>query len=119
MVSATALLIGFNGEIIWPIGQISLSVKIFDTEYSTYTQMNFVVVRSPSPYNGIIGRPGVRKIQAVPSTAHGMTGSIAFRQQPSRGGKNQSGNSFRVPRANTSNRFHSNGRGAKEVVQLT
>ncbi|GJW25613.1 reverse transcriptase domain-containing protein [Tanacetum coccineum] len=34
--------------------------------------MNFVVVRSPSPYNRIIGRPGVRKIQAVPSTAHGM-----------------------------------------------
>ncbi|GJY17453.1 hypothetical protein Tco_0388944 [Tanacetum coccineum] len=34
--------------------------------------MNFVVVRSLYPYNGIIGRPGVRKIQAVPSTAHGM-----------------------------------------------
>ncbi|GJY10146.1 kinase-like domain-containing protein [Tanacetum coccineum] len=34
--------------------------------------MNFVVVRSPSPYNGIIERPGVRKLQAVPSTAHGM-----------------------------------------------
>nr|GEV93445.1 reverse transcriptase domain-containing protein [Tanacetum cinerariifolium] len=29
-------------------------------------------VRSPSPYNGIIGRPGLRKIQAVPSIAHGM-----------------------------------------------
>ncbi|GJZ39725.1 hypothetical protein Tco_0586288 [Tanacetum coccineum] len=27
---------------------------------------------SPSLYNGIIGRTGVRKIQAVPSTAHGM-----------------------------------------------
>ncbi|GKG18823.1 hypothetical protein Tco_0375922, partial [Tanacetum coccineum] len=27
---------------------------------------------SPSPYNEIIGRPRVRKIQAVPSTAHGM-----------------------------------------------
>nr|GEV86691.1 reverse transcriptase domain-containing protein [Tanacetum cinerariifolium] len=27
---------------------------------------------SPSPYNGIIGRPKVRKIQAVPSTAHKM-----------------------------------------------
>ncbi|GJS96823.1 hypothetical protein Tco_0803791 [Tanacetum coccineum] len=27
---------------------------------------------SPSPYNGIIGRPCLRKIQAVPSTAHGM-----------------------------------------------
>ncbi|GJY49061.1 reverse transcriptase domain-containing protein [Tanacetum coccineum] len=32
----------------------------------------FMIVRSPSPYNGIIGRPGIREIQAVPSTAHGM-----------------------------------------------
>ncbi|GKC66404.1 hypothetical protein Tco_1099002 [Tanacetum coccineum] len=34
--------------------------------------MNFVVVRSPSPYNGIIRRLEVRKLQAVPSTAHIM-----------------------------------------------
>ncbi|GKD66953.1 hypothetical protein Tco_1309061 [Tanacetum coccineum] len=34
--------------------------------------MNFVVVRSPSSYNRIIGRLGVRKIQAVPSTDHEM-----------------------------------------------
>ncbi|GJY76748.1 reverse transcriptase domain-containing protein [Tanacetum coccineum] len=34
--------------------------------------MNFVVVRSPSPYNGIIGRPRFRKLYAIPSTAHGM-----------------------------------------------
>nr|GFC44834.1 reverse transcriptase domain-containing protein [Tanacetum cinerariifolium] len=27
---------------------------------------------SPSPYNGIIGRPGISAIRAVPSTAHGM-----------------------------------------------
>ncbi|GKA07399.1 hypothetical protein Tco_0686623 [Tanacetum coccineum] len=43
-----------------------------DAEDSTSTWMNFVVVRSPSPYNGIIGRPEVRRIQAVPSTAHEM-----------------------------------------------
>ncbi|GJY13601.1 reverse transcriptase domain-containing protein [Tanacetum coccineum] len=49
-----------------------LRPEIGDTEHSTSTWMNFVVVRSPSPYNGIIGRPGVRKIQAVPLTAHGM-----------------------------------------------
>ncbi|GJX25472.1 reverse transcriptase domain-containing protein [Tanacetum coccineum] len=72
MVPATAPLIGFSREIIWPIGQISLSVKIGDTKHSMSTRMNFVVVRSPSPYNGIIGRPEVRKIQAFPSTAHGM-----------------------------------------------
>ncbi|GJX80083.1 hypothetical protein Tco_0328232, partial [Tanacetum coccineum] len=46
--------------------------KIGDKEHSTSAWMNFMIVRSPSPYNGIIGRPGVRKIQAVPSTAHEM-----------------------------------------------
>nr|GEU68450.1 reverse transcriptase domain-containing protein [Tanacetum cinerariifolium] len=72
MVPATAPLIDFNGEIIWPMGQILFPVKIGDAEHSTSTWMNFIVVRSPSPYNEIIGRPGVRKIQVVPSTAHGM-----------------------------------------------
>ena len=31
-----------------------------------------MVVRSPSPYNGIIGRPGIRLLKIIPSTAHGM-----------------------------------------------
>ncbi|GJU59598.1 reverse transcriptase domain-containing protein [Tanacetum coccineum] len=72
LIPATTPLIGFSGEIIWPIGQIQLLVKIGDEEHSASAWMNFMVVRSPSPYNGIIGRPGVRKLQAVPSTAHGM-----------------------------------------------
>ncbi|GJU07690.1 reverse transcriptase domain-containing protein [Tanacetum coccineum] len=71
-VPATTPLIGFNDEIIWPIGQIQLLVRIGDEEHSVSAWMNFVVVRSPSSYNGIIGRPGVRKLQAVPSTAHGL-----------------------------------------------
>nr|GEW66558.1 reverse transcriptase domain-containing protein [Tanacetum cinerariifolium] len=70
MVPATAPLNGFHREIIWPMRQILLLVKIGDVEHSTSTWMNFVLVRSPSPYNGIIIRPQVRKIQAVPSTAH-------------------------------------------------
>ncbi|GKE86515.1 hypothetical protein Tco_1560257 [Tanacetum coccineum] len=60
------------GEIIWPIGQIQLLVAIGDEEHSASAWMNFMVVRSSSSYNGIIGRPGVRKLQAVPSTAHRM-----------------------------------------------
>ncbi|GJX00089.1 hypothetical protein Tco_0184002 [Tanacetum coccineum] len=72
MIPATAPLIGFSGEIIWPMGQILLRVKIGDVDHFTSTWMNFMVVTSPSPYNRTIGRPGVRKIQAVPSTAHGM-----------------------------------------------
>nr|GEZ39697.1 hypothetical protein [Tanacetum cinerariifolium] len=72
MIPATTPLVGFSGEIIWPLGQISLLVKIGDEEHSTSSWMNFIVVRSPSPYNGIIGRPRVRRIHAVPSKAHGM-----------------------------------------------
>nr|GFA26488.1 reverse transcriptase domain-containing protein [Tanacetum cinerariifolium] len=72
MFPATAPLIGFNGEIIWPMGQILLLVKIGDVEHSTSTWMNFVVVRSPSSYNRIIGSPRVRKIQAVLSITHEM-----------------------------------------------
>nr|GEU30298.1 hypothetical protein [Tanacetum cinerariifolium] len=70
--TSTTPLIGFSGEVIRPMGRILLLVKIGDAEHSTPAWMDFVVVRSPSPYNGIIGRPGVRKNQAVPSTAHGM-----------------------------------------------
>nr|GEX52673.1 reverse transcriptase domain-containing protein [Tanacetum cinerariifolium] len=72
MVPAATPLVGFCGEIIWPLGKLSLLVKIGDEEHSTFAWMNFIVVSSPSRYNKIIGRPGVRRIQAVPSTAHEM-----------------------------------------------
>ncbi|GJS16794.1 reverse transcriptase domain-containing protein [Tanacetum coccineum] len=72
MVPATTHLIGFSGETIWPLGQIALLVKIGDEMHSTSAWMNFMVIRSPSQHNAIIGRPGIRKIRAVPSTAHGM-----------------------------------------------
>ncbi|GKB69390.1 reverse transcriptase domain-containing protein, partial [Tanacetum coccineum] len=72
LIPATTPLIGFSGEVIWPIGQIQVLVKIKDKEHSASAWMNFVVIRSPSLYNMIIGRLWVRKLQAVPSTAHGM-----------------------------------------------
>ncbi|GJZ60464.1 reverse transcriptase domain-containing protein [Tanacetum coccineum] len=72
MVPATTSLIGFSGETIWPIGQISLLVKIGDKDYSASAWMNFMVIKSPSQHNGIIGRTGIRKICVVPSTAHGI-----------------------------------------------
>ncbi|GJX59623.1 hypothetical protein Tco_0291013, partial [Tanacetum coccineum] len=72
MVLATTSLTSFSKETIWPLGQLRLLVTIGDAEHSTKAWMNFMIVRSLSPYNGIIGRPGIREIQAVPSTAHGM-----------------------------------------------
>nr|GEV93773.1 reverse transcriptase domain-containing protein [Tanacetum cinerariifolium] len=71
-VDATTPLVGFSDEIIWSIGKIQLLVKIKDEEHSTVVWMNFVVVRSPSSYNEVIGRSGVRKLQAVSSTTQGM-----------------------------------------------
>ncbi|GJT26849.1 reverse transcriptase domain-containing protein [Tanacetum coccineum] len=46
--------------------------SIGDEEHSTSAWMNFIIVRSSSPYNIIIGRLRVRKIQAVLPTAHRM-----------------------------------------------
>ncbi|GJX47167.1 reverse transcriptase domain-containing protein [Tanacetum coccineum] len=72
MVLTTTSLTGFSGETIWPLGQLRLLVTIGDADHSTKAWMNFMIIKSLSPYNGIIGRPEIREIQAVPSTAHGM-----------------------------------------------
>nr|GFA33808.1 reverse transcriptase domain-containing protein [Tanacetum cinerariifolium] len=68
MVPATTSLTGFSGETTWPLGQLKLQVTIGDATYSTKAWMNFMIVKSLSPYNGIIGQPGLKAIQAIPST---------------------------------------------------
>nr|GEW86817.1 reverse transcriptase domain-containing protein [Tanacetum cinerariifolium] len=72
MAPATTSLTSFSGETIWPLGQLKLLVTIGDATHSTKAWTNFMVVKSMSPYNGIIGRPGFNAFQAVPSTVHGM-----------------------------------------------
>nr|GEU88876.1 reverse transcriptase domain-containing protein [Tanacetum cinerariifolium] len=72
MVPATTSLTSFSGKTIWPLGQLRLLVIIGNTNHCTRAWMNFMIVRSLSPYNGIIGWPGIRAIQAVPSIVHGM-----------------------------------------------
>nr|GEY65171.1 reverse transcriptase domain-containing protein [Tanacetum cinerariifolium] len=72
MVPATTSLTGFSSETTWPLGQLRLLVTIRDVTHSTKAWMNFMIIKSLSPYNGIIGRPGLKAIQAVPSTVHGM-----------------------------------------------
>nr|GEW20943.1 reverse transcriptase domain-containing protein [Tanacetum cinerariifolium] len=72
MVPATTSLTGFSGETIWLLGKLRLLVTIRDATHSTRAWMNFMVVKSMSPYNGIIRRPGLKAIKAVTSTVHGM-----------------------------------------------
>nr|GFB13714.1 reverse transcriptase domain-containing protein [Tanacetum cinerariifolium] len=70
MVPTTTSLTGFSDETTWPLEQLNLLVTIGDVTHSTKAWMNFMVVKSLSPYNGIIGRPGLKAIQAVPFTVH-------------------------------------------------
>ncbi|GJR43696.1 hypothetical protein Tco_1311799 [Tanacetum coccineum] len=51
MIPATTPLLGFSGEISWSLGQILLMVSLGGEEHSARDLMNFMVVRSPSPYN--------------------------------------------------------------------
>nr|GEZ99487.1 hypothetical protein [Tanacetum cinerariifolium] len=44
LIPATTPLIGFSGEIIWPIGQIQLLVKIRDEEHSALDWINFMCI---------------------------------------------------------------------------
>nr|GFB10534.1 reverse transcriptase domain-containing protein [Tanacetum cinerariifolium] len=72
MVPATTSLTGFSGETTWPLGQLRLLMTIGDITHSTKAWMNFMIVKSLSLYNGIIGRPRLKAIQAVPTMVHGM-----------------------------------------------
>ncbi|GJX48372.1 reverse transcriptase domain-containing protein [Tanacetum coccineum] len=50
MVPTTTSLTGFSGETIWPLAQLRLLVTIGDTKHSTKAYMNFMIVRSSSPW---------------------------------------------------------------------
>nr|GFB41107.1 reverse transcriptase domain-containing protein [Tanacetum cinerariifolium] len=55
MIPATTSLTGFSGETTWPLGQLRLLVTIGDITHSTKALMNFMIVKSLSPYNeGIV-----------------------------------------------------------------
>ena len=59
-------LVSFDGRVVVPEGQISLSVDMEGKEVI----VTFIVVRSFSPYTTILGRPWIYAMKAVPSTLH-------------------------------------------------
>ena len=59
-------LVGFDGQVVIPEGQISLPVNMEGKEVT----MAFIVVTSFSLYTVILGRPRIHVIGAVPSTLH-------------------------------------------------
>ncbi|XP_023922707.2 uncharacterized protein LOC112034148 [Quercus suber] len=59
-------LVGFDGKMVTPEGQISLPVNMEGKEI----MVSFVTVASYSPYTAILGRPWIHAMGAVPSTLH-------------------------------------------------
>ncbi|XP_028063223.1 uncharacterized protein LOC114266520 [Camellia sinensis] len=64
--SADYPLFSFNANLEYPLGKITLPVRA-DTRP---VDMEFLVVKLPSPYNLIMGRTWLHTMQAVPSTYH-------------------------------------------------
>ena len=59
-------LVGFDGRVVIPEGQISLPVNMEGKE----VMVAFIVASSSSPYTAILGRPWIHARGAVPSTLH-------------------------------------------------
>ncbi|GAV74661.1 hypothetical protein CFOL_v3_18141, partial [Cephalotus follicularis] len=57
-------LVGFTGEMIHPLGSINMSVVAGTAPCQTQVEMTFLVVDTPSPYNAIVGRPGLNLLEA-------------------------------------------------------
>ncbi|GJU47983.1 reverse transcriptase domain-containing protein [Tanacetum coccineum] len=65
-------LVGFAGEVAKPLGKIDLEVCFGNEGLSRRMSIKFLVIRAPSPYNIILGRPGLKELHATPSTIHSM-----------------------------------------------
>ncbi|GJW19681.1 reverse transcriptase domain-containing protein [Tanacetum coccineum] len=65
-------LVGFAGEVAKPLGKIDLDVCFGSDGLSRRLSIKFLVIRAPSPYNIILGRPGLKALHAIPSTIHSM-----------------------------------------------
>ncbi|GKC11087.1 reverse transcriptase domain-containing protein [Tanacetum coccineum] len=65
-------LVGFSGEVSYPMGVIDLEVTIGECEKTRTVIMEFTVVKNPSPYNALLGRTGMRSLGAVASTIYSM-----------------------------------------------
>ncbi|GJR12087.1 reverse transcriptase domain-containing protein [Tanacetum coccineum] len=65
-------LVGFSGEVSYPIGVIDLEVTMGECGKTRTVIMEFAVVKSPSPYNALLGRTGMRSLGAVASIIHSM-----------------------------------------------
>ncbi|GJS96417.1 hypothetical protein Tco_0803385 [Tanacetum coccineum] len=64
-------LVGFSGEKSWSIRKIPLEITIGDAPLTRKETLDFVIVKSDSPYNMLLGRTTMQRMGIVVSTIHG------------------------------------------------
>nr|GEW18670.1 hypothetical protein [Tanacetum cinerariifolium] len=69
-VDSKILLVGFLGERSWPLKEVPLEVMIGESPYTRTETLNFVIVRSDSPYNFLLGRTAMKKMGIMVYTIH-------------------------------------------------
>ncbi|GJR65904.1 hypothetical protein Tco_0011969 [Tanacetum coccineum] len=62
----------FSEEQVKPMGKIELDVCFGGSRLCRRAIIKFTVIPAPSPYNIILGRPGLKQLRAIPFTIHGM-----------------------------------------------
>lgn len=74
MLPPTTPLSGFPRQLSWPLGLMTLPITIYDYhgQLNQTIEVEFMVVRAPSPYNIILGRPRLRKLSAIPFSLHSL-----------------------------------------------
>ncbi|GJS06797.1 hypothetical protein Tco_0363593 [Tanacetum coccineum] len=63
-------LVGFSGEKSWAIREVLLEITIGNAPLTRSETLNFVIVRSNSPYNMLLGRTTMQKIGMIVSMIH-------------------------------------------------
>ncbi|GJY57480.1 hypothetical protein Tco_0456595 [Tanacetum coccineum] len=70
-VDSNTPLVGFLGEESWPLGEVPLEVTIREGPLTITKTLTFVIVKSNSPHNLLLGRTTVQEMWIVVSTVHG------------------------------------------------
>nr|GEW28125.1 hypothetical protein [Tanacetum cinerariifolium] len=71
-VDSKVPLIGFSREKSWSIGKIPLEITVGDLPLTRKKTLNFMIVKSDSPYNMLLRRTAAQKMEIVVSTIHGV-----------------------------------------------
>ncbi|XP_021996104.1 uncharacterized protein LOC110893299 [Helianthus annuus] len=71
LIQVSMPLVSFSGEVVQPIGQITLPTTLGTESLARTVNLTYLVVGARSVHNVILGRPGMRAFGIISSTIHG------------------------------------------------